>query len=1005
MATLNGDSTNNVLAGTGTSDSISGGGGDDTILAGGGNDTVSGGSGNDYIDGGSGNDDLSGGSGDDTILAGSGNDTVSGGSGSDYIDGGAGNDFIDGGSGNDLLFGGAGKDLIYGGSGSDWIDGGTGNDLLFGGSGNDTILGGDGDDTIKGGSGDDAIYGQSGNDVLLGGSGNDYVDGGPGRDIIVGGSGHDVLLGNSGDDVMDGSGGDDVLAGGAGNDALFGGSGNDTLIGGAGVDYLHGGSGNDRFVFEDASDSPAAGSWDRISDFTQGKDKIDLSAFLGSANLAWGGKSSMAYGVSYAKSDSITTVSADVTGDGVADFKVELKNTRWVELSADDFIGVGVNGRPEAGNGSAAGDEDTSISGNVSATDPDSDALTFSVVDGPANGNVVLNGDGSFTYKPNANFNGSDQFTYKVNDGSSDSNVATVSLTVNSVNDAPVAQNANGVGNEDAPYHSWVSASDVDGDALTYSLVAPVDGVTLNADGSYTVNPLASDQGLDDGESREVTFQYVARDGSLESAPATVKVTINGSNDAPVAQAVSDTTDEDSVLNGTLAATDIDGENLSFSLVAPVNGLTVHPSGTFHFDPRGLFDSLGVGASTDVTFQYVANDGTVDSAPATATIRVTGANDAPEANADSANAVGLWNDFLSDASGYALSNDRDPDQGDSLTVSAINGDPDAMGNNVDGKHGFLIMGDDGSWNYFLKGALAAGSSDTDVFHYTVTDQHGATSSSTLTFNVTGADVAPVVTNVTNTVSSIVTDAGGDTSSTGSQTDSSTTPAPISLPASANDNVITGVSAGDQVDIPVWALLANDANVNGNPVGIVSLGGTSNGDMVSFSGGNIAFTDADEFAASSFTYVANYGSSSGNPVTVNVSQDVDGVIDGTAGNDILIGARYESATFVGNEGDDIMFGGHYSDTFDFNALTDRGTTGDVIVGFQKGLDNLDLHDLMATLNGYDGSNAFSGGYLQFAQSGNDTLVLVDGNGGGDSFETLATVVGVHLDSTDTGDFIL
>jgi len=811
MTTLNGDSTNNVLAGTSSSDTISGGGGDDTLLAGGGNDAVSGGSGDDYIDGGSGNDKLSGGSGDDTILAGSGNDTVSGGAGSDYVDGGSGNDVIDGGAGDDELFGGAGKDLIYGGSGSDWIDGGDGNDMLFGGSGSDTIYGGAGDDLIEGGSGDDVIYGESGSDILLGGSGNDYVDGGTGRDIVVGGSGHDLLFGGANNDVMDGGAGDDLLDGGDGNDVLFGGGGNDTLIGGAGADYLQGGSGSDRFVFEDASDSLAAGSWDRIADFQQGRDQIDLSALLGSTNLAFGFKSQMANGVSYSNGGSSTFIYADVNGDGVADFKVELLNTRGLELTSDDFVGVGVNWDPVASDGTAAGSEDSVISGQVSATDPEGDALTYSVVDGPANGTVVLNGDGSFTYTPTANFNGADQFTYKVNDGSSDSNVATVKLTVDPVNDNPVAL------------------------------------------------------------------------------------------------------------------------------------------------------------------------------------------------ADSATADGAV------ISGNVLANDGDVD-GDKITVTEVNGA--SPGDEVRGQYGKLYMKDDGSGEYWYSlnqaaiDGLAPGEIDYDVFSYTIADESGATASSTLSIKVTGPDAAPVVASETSVDSSTSESSVGDTSSDPEpQQDDSPAPAPTSHPASANDNVITGVSAGDQVDIPVWALLANDTNANGNAQGIESVGGTSNGDMVSFSGGNIAFTDADEFAASSFTYVANYGSSSGNPVTVNVSQDVDGVIDGSAGNDILIGARYESTTFVGNDGDDIMFGGHFSDTFDFNALTDRGSSGDVIVGFQQGTDNLDLHDLLATLGGYDGSNAFSGGFLQFAQSGSDTLVQIDGSGGGDSFETLATLQGVNLSAADTGDFVL
>ena len=66
-------------------------------------------------------------------------------------------------------------------------------------------------------------------------------------------------------------------------------------------------------------------------------------------------------------------------------------------------------------------------------------ALTAVLVSGPAHGTLTLNADGSFTYTPDANYNGTDSFTYKANDGTADSNVATVTLTVTAVNDAPAA--------------------------------------------------------------------------------------------------------------------------------------------------------------------------------------------------------------------------------------------------------------------------------------------------------------------------------------------------------------------------------------------------------------------------------------------------------------------------------------------------------------------------------------------------------------------------------------
>jgi Ca2+-binding RTX toxin-like protein len=122
-----------------------------------------------------------------------------------------------------------------------------------------------------------------------------------------------------------------------------------------------------------------------------------------------------------------------------------------------------------------------------------------------------------------------------------------------------------------------------------------------------------------------------------------------------------------------------------------------------------------------------------------------------------------------------------------------------------------------------------------------------------------------------------------------------------------------------------------------------------------------------------------------------------------GNDILIGAGGND-TLNGGAGADILQGGAGSDMFDFDALVDAG---DIIVDFNKDEDVLDLHDLLGTFAGYNGTNAFTGGYLQFEQSGSNTLVHVDSDGFGfaNPFETLATLNGVLLSSADTDSFIL
>ncbi len=71
-------------------------------------------------------------------------------------------------------------------------------------------------------------------------------------------------------------------------------------------------------------------------------------------------------------------------------------------------------------------------------TDVDGNALTASVVTGPAHGTLIFNSDGSFSYTPDADYNGTDSFTYKVNDGTADSAIQTININITPVNDAPV---------------------------------------------------------------------------------------------------------------------------------------------------------------------------------------------------------------------------------------------------------------------------------------------------------------------------------------------------------------------------------------------------------------------------------------------------------------------------------------------------------------------------------------------------------------------------------------
>lgn len=183
-------------------------------------------------------------------------------------------------------------------------------------------------------------------------------------------------------------------------------------------------------------------------------------------------------------------------------------------------------------------------------TDAEGDTLTAMKVSDPANGTLMLDSEGSFTYTPNANFSGTDTFTYKANDGTADSNVATVTLTVNAANDPPVAVDDTATTPEDTAVVIDVKDGDTDpdGDALTVqSVTDPPKGmaqiITSGPDaGKVHYTPDANFNGTD-------SFQYTISDANGGEDTATVTVTVDPENDPPVADSDSYKGKEDQPLN------------------------------------------------------------------------------------------------------------------------------------------------------------------------------------------------------------------------------------------------------------------------------------------------------------------------------------------------------------------------------------------------------------------------------------------------------------------------
>ncbi len=340
----------------------------------------------------------------ENLIGGSAADRLTGDGLANVLIGNAGNDTLLGMAGNDVLRGSSGRDTLDGGIGNDTADyadkttavsvtlngstnvavsiGGTAEDTLknienlIGGSAADRLTGDGLANVLTGNAGNDTLLGMAGNDVLKGGAGRDTLDGGAGTDsadysdqttavsatlngpanaaVSIGGVAEDTLrnienfIGGAAADRLIGDGLANRLTGNGGSDFLYGGAGSDTLVGGAGKDGLGGGIGSDIFDFNALNEMGTSSStWDIISDFVRGQDRIDLSTldantatspndafrFIGSAafsanatgQLRYVYESSKGYGVLFGSTDADTT----------PEFAIQLMGVS--SLSSSDF--------------------------------------------------------------------------------------------------------------------------------------------------------------------------------------------------------------------------------------------------------------------------------------------------------------------------------------------------------------------------------------------------------------------------------------------------------------------------------------------------------------------------------------------------------------------------------------------------------------------------------------------------------------------------------------------
>ncbi len=374
--------------------------------------------------------------------------------------------------------------------------------------------------------------------------------------------------------------------------------------------------------------------------------------------------------------------------------------------------------------GSVTTSEDTPVSSTLQATEVDGDTLVFSVVTQATNGNVVITNaaTGAYTYTPDLNYNGPDSFTFKVNDGTSDSNTATVNITVTAVNDAPTATDGALTTAEDTPAGGTLTGADIDSGSLTYSVVSQATHgnvvITNAATGAYTYTPDLNYNGPD-------SFTFKVNDGSLDSNTATVTLTVTAVNDAPTATDGSLTTAEDTPSGGTLTAADVDSGSLTYSLVSQATHGTVviinAATGAYTYTPDLNYNGPD-------SFTFKVNDGSLDSNTATVNITVTAVNDAPT------------------ATDGALTTAEDTPAGGTLTGADIDSGSLTYSVVSQATHGNVVITNAATGAYTYTPDLNYNGPDS--FTFKVSDGSLDSNTATVNITVTAVNDAPVATDAT-----------------------------------------------------------------------------------------------------------------------------------------------------------------------------------------------------------------------------------------------------------------
>jgi hypothetical protein len=557
-----------------------------------------------------------------------------------------------------------------------------------------------------------------------------------------------------------------------------------------------------------------------------------------------------------------------------------------------------VNAVPVAADDAAKTNEDTSTTIDVLSNDSDPDsqnALTLVSVTSPAHGTVEIV-DNSVRYSPALNYVGEDFFRYTIRDGYGATASAEIKVTVEPVKDPPVAVTDYVTTLEDTATTIAVLANDTDPDSDRSSL--KVTNATNGSKGTVQIindtqvryAPYANVNGTD-------TITYTVDDGDGGFSVGTVTVSITPVNDLPIARNdTAVTLANASVTIGALANdTDVDADTLT--VTARTNGslgtVVINADATLTYTPN-------VNVSGSDTFTYTISDGRGGTAVGIVTVTITPENGAPIARADSA----VTNEDVR-VTFSLLTNDTDPD-GDAFTVTSW----------TNPTNGTVTITANGQATY----TPVANFFGTDNFTYTITDVTGRISSATVSLVVNSVNDRPIVvgdfvTTAEDTAISILalandTDIDGGTLSITARTNGARGTVVIvggtSVTYSPNANVYgtdsftytvsdgQGATTVGTVSVTITAVndapvalndtsmttgttavtiavLANDNDVDADPLSAQLVSNPSNGTSVANANGtftyvaNVGFTGTD-----SFTYRAFDGQATSGLATVTIT---------------------------------------------------------------------------------------------------------------------------------------